>query len=221
MGKSPSGGCASFENKIIRMFITFEGSEGSGKTSQIPALARVLSESGYNVLTTREPGGTHIGDQIRVILSDQGNSAMQARTESLLFLAARAQLVSEVIVPHLESKGIVISDRYADSTLAYQGYGRELDLKQLKVLLAFATCGLKPDLTLLLDMDVEEGLRRRMQGGDLNRLDVLEIEFYKRVRSGYLSLARANPERWVIVDAAQPPEQVQAEIRRIVLERLG
>jgi dTMP kinase len=112
------------------MFITFEGSEGSGKTSQIPALARVLSESGYNVLTTREPGGTHIGDQIRVILSDQGNSAMQARTESLLFLAARAQLVSEVIVPHLESKGIVISDRYADSTLAYQGYGRELDLKQ-------------------------------------------------------------------------------------------
>lgn len=202
------------------MFITFEGSEGSGKTSQIPALAQILNESGYNLLTTREPGGTHIGNQIRSILSDQGNIAMEARTESLLFLAARAQLVSEVIVPHLKAQGIVISDRYADSTLAYQGYGRELDLDQLRVLLAFATCGLEPDLTLLLDMDVEEGLRRRLKGGDLNRLDVLELEFYKRVRHGYLAMARANPERWVIIDAAGPPDQVQEDIRRIVLERL-
>lgn len=202
------------------MFITFEGSEGSGKTTQIPALARLLAGAGYNVLTTREPGGTQIGDQIRLILSDQDNTAMQARTESLLFLAARAQLVSEVILPHLEAGGVVISDRYGDSTLAYQGYGRELDLEQLNVLLAFATCRLKPDLTLLLDLDVEEGLRRRMQGGNLNRLDTLELEFYQRVRRGYISLARANPQRWVIVDAERPPEQVQEEIGRIVLERL-
>jgi dTMP kinase len=202
------------------MFITFEGSEGSGKTSQIPALAKLLTQAGYNVLTTREPGGTYIGDQIRKILSDQGNIAMQARTESLLFLAARAQLVSEVILPHLDAKGIVISDRYGDSTLAYQGYGRELDLDQLRVLLAFATCRLEPDLTLFLDLDVEEGLRRRIKGGDLNRLDTLELEFYQRVRRGYLKLARANPTRWVIVDADPPAEQVQQEIGRIVLERL-
>jgi dTMP kinase len=202
------------------MFITFEGSEGSGKTTQIPALAKLLSEAGYNVLTTREPGGTQIGDQIRAILSDLGNTAMAASTESLLFLAARAQLVSQVILPHLEVGGVVISDRYGDSTLAYQGYGRELDLEQLRVLLAFATCGLEPDLTLLLDLDVEEGLRRRLQGGDLNRLDRLELEFYQRVRRGYLAMARANPRRWVIVEAERPSEQVQEEIGRVVLERL-
>jgi dTMP kinase len=202
------------------MFITFEGSEGSGKTSQLPALGELLAQAGYNVLTTREPGGTHIGDQIRSILADQGNTAMAPRTESLLFLAARAQIVQEVILPHLQAGGVVISDRYGDSTLAYQGYGRELDLDQLRVLLAFATCGLKPDLTLLLDLDVEEGLRRRLRGGDLNRLDRLELEFYQRVRRGYLAMARAEPERWVIVDAARPPEQVQEEIGRIVLGRL-
>jgi dTMP kinase len=202
------------------MFITFEGSEGSGKTTQVPALAKLLTQAGYNVLTTREPGGTHIGDQIRVILSDQGNTTMEARTESLLFLAARAQLVSEVILPHLETGGIVISDRYGDSTLAYQGYGRELDLDQLRVLLSFATCRLQPDLTLLLDLDVEEGLRRRLRGGDLNRLDTLELEFYQRVRRGYLAMARQEPRRWVIVDAERSPELVQQEIGRVVLERL-
>lgn len=202
------------------MFITLEGSEGSGKTSQLPALARLLKKSGYNVLTTREPGGTLIGDQIRVILSDQGNTAMSARAESLLFMAARAQLVADVVQPHLQTGGIVISDRYAESTLAYQGYGRQLDLQQLRVLLDFATYELKPDLILLLDIDVEEGLRRRMQGGDLNRLDILEVEFYQRVRRGYLEMAAADSQRWVIVDAQRSPDQVQADIGRIVLERL-
>ena len=203
------------------MFITLEGSEGSGKTSQVPALARLLKKSGYNVLTTREPGGTLIGDQIRAILSDQGNTAMSARAESLLFMAARAQLVTQVIQPHLQAGGIVISDRYAESTLAYQGYGRKLDLQQLRVLLDFATYELKPDLILLLDIDVEEGLRRRMQGGDLNRLDILEVEFYQRVRCGYLEMAAADPQRWVIVDAERPPDRVQADIGQIVLERLA
>jgi dTMP kinase len=202
------------------MFITLEGSEGSGKTSQVPVLARLLRESGYNVLTTREPGGTLIGDQIRIILSDHENTAMSARAESLLFMAARAQLVSEVIQPHLLAGGVVISDRYAESTLAYQGYGRELDLQQLRVLLDFATYELKPDLILLLDIDVEEGLRRRIKGGGLNRLDILEVEFYRRVRCGYLEMAAADPQRWVIVDADRPAEQIQVDIGRIVLERL-
>jgi dTMP kinase len=202
------------------MFITFEGSEGSGKTSQVPALAHLLTEAGYHVLTTREPGGTLIGDQIRTILSDLGNTAMSARAESLLFMAARAQLVSEVIQPHLQAGGIVISDRYAESTLAYQGYGRKLDLQQLRVLLDYATYELKPDLILLLDIDVEEGLRRRRLGGGLNRLDILEVEFYQRVRRGYLEMATADPKHWVIVNADRPPEQIQADISRIVLERL-
>jgi len=184
-------------------------------------LAKLLRESGYNVLTTREPGGTLIGDQIRAILSDHGNTAMSARAESLLFMAARAQLVSEVIRPHLQTGGIVISDRYAESTLAYQGYGRKLDLQQLRVLLDYATYALKPDLILLLDLDVEVGLRRRMQGGDLNRLDILEVDFYQRVRRGYLEMAAADPQRWIILGADRPPEQVQADISRIVLERLG
>jgi len=203
------------------MFITLEGSEGSGKTSQVPALADLLKENGYNVLTTREPGGTLIGNQIRAILADQSNTAMSARAESLLFMAARAQLVSEVIKPHLQAGGIVISDRYAESTLAYQGYGRNLDLQQLRVLLNFATYELKPDLILLLDIDVEEGLRRRMRGGDLNRLDVLEVEFYQRVRQGYLEMAAADPARWVIVDAPRSPELVQADLGKIVLDRLN
>lgn len=203
------------------MFITLEGSEGSGKTSQVPALANLLKENGYKVLTTREPGGTLIGNQIRAILADQGNIDMSARAESLLFMAARAQLVSEVIKPHLQAGGIVISDRYAESTLAYQGYGRNLDLQKLRVLLNFATYELKPDLILLLDIDVEEGLRRRMRGGDLNRLDVLEVAFYQRVRQGYLEMASADPKRWVIVDASRSPEQVQADIGRLVLDRLN
>jgi dTMP kinase len=202
------------------MFITFEGSDGSGKTSQMPALARLLKQSGFNVLTTREPGGTLIGDQIRAILSDHGNTAMSARAESLLFMAARAQLVSEVIQPHLQAGGVVISDRYAESTLAYQGYGRQLDLQKLRVLLDFATYELKPDLILLLDIDVKEGLRRRMQGGDLNRLDILEVEFYQRVRRGYLEMAAADPQRWIVINADRPPEQVQADIGQIVLQRL-
>jgi len=203
------------------MFITLEGSEGSGKTSQVPPLASLLKENGYDVLTTREPGGTLIGNQIRAILADQGNTAMSARAESLLFMAARAQLVSEVIKPHLQAGGIVISDRYAESTLAYQGYGRNLDLQQLRVLLNFATYELKPDLILLLDIDVEEGLRRRMRGGDLNRLDVLEVAFYQRVRQGYLEMAAADPSRWVIVDASRSPEVVQADLGKIVLDRLN
>lgn len=202
------------------MFITFEGSEGSGKTSQIESLGGFLCQSGYDVLTTREPGGTGIGEQIRAVLSNLENTAMQPRTEILLFQASRAQLVEEVIQPHLRKGGVVLCDRYADSTLAYQGYGYQLELEPLRALISFATGGLKPDLTLFLDVEVEEGLRRRARGGELNRLDTYELDFYKRVRQGYMQLISEEPHRWVMIDAGGPPDQVQAAIRRVVLERL-
>lgn len=203
------------------MFITFEGSEGSGKTSQLAQLVAFLQQSGYTVLTPREPGGTAIGEQVRRVLFDLQNTSMLPPTEVLLFQASRAQLVGEVIRPYLASGGIVLCDRYADSTLAYQGYGRQLDLAQLRALIDFATGGLKPDLTLLLDVEVELGLQRRSQDGNRNRLDILDVDFYQRVRQGYLELARLEPQRWVVINASQPSEAVQASIRRVVLQRLG
>ena len=202
------------------MFITFEGSEGCGKTTQVAALAEALCKAGYPVLATREPGGTTIGDEIRSVLLDLRNTAMQARTEILLLQASRAQLVEEVIRPHLLQGEVVICDRYADSTLAYQGYGYRLDLDELRDLIRFATGGLKPDLTLLLDLDAEEGLSRRARAGNWNRLDGFDLDFYQRVRQGYLEMARQEPERWVLVDAARPAGYVQADIWRTVLERL-
>jgi dTMP kinase len=203
------------------MFITLEGPEGGGKTLQAAALAEFLEGLGYDVLLTHEPGGTLIGDQVRAILSNLENTAMHPRTETLLFLAARAQLVEQVIRVHLGDGGIVISDRFADSTRAYQGYGHQNDLEKINHLIEFATGGLVPDLTLLLDIDVEEGLRRRVQGGGWNRLDAYDLEFHRRVRAGYHQLARVEPERWIVIDAARPAEEVQAELRRVLLERLA
>ena len=202
------------------LFITFEGPEGCGKTTQVPLLAEFLRQQGYTVLTTREPGGTPIGDQIRAILSDMDNTAMHPRTEILLFLASRAQLVEQVIRPHLEGGGVVLCDRYADSTLAYQGYGHGVDLGLLQNLLQFATGGVFPQLTFLLDLDVEAGLQRRARGGEWNRLDAYALEFHRRVRTGYHALAQREPQRWVVVDAAQPVEQVRQDIQRAVQARL-
>lgn len=202
------------------MFISFEGPEGSGKTSQVAQLVAYLQEEGYAVLATREPGGTFIGDQIRDVLSNLDNTSMRPRTEILLFQASRAQLVEQVIRPHLKGGGIVLSDRYADSTLAYQGYGHQVDLEKLKTIIEFATGGLKPDLTILLDIDVEEGLQRRARGGEWNRLDAYDLAFHQRVRQGYHQLFQEEPERWKIVNAGKPPELVQAAIRELVLERL-
>ncbi len=205
------------------MFITLEGSEGSGKTSQMGPLAEFLRQAGYDVLTTREPGGTAISDEVRAILFHKKESAgITQRTEILLFQAARAQLVEEVIRPALAQGKIVLSDRYADSTLAYQGYGYGNDLAALRLLLDYATGGLKPDLTLFLDLErVEEGIRRRRSsGGEWNRMDAYDLEFYERVRAGYLELAGAEPQRWVTLDADRPPAIVQADLRRVVLQRL-
>jgi len=203
------------------MFITFEGPDGSGKTLQLALLVEYLEGNNYPVLATREPGGTSIGEQIREVLHSLENTKMHPRTELLLYQASRAQHVEQVILPNLEQGKLVLCDRYADSTLAYQGYGHQLDLDQLSRLINYATGGLKPDLTLLLDLEAEEGLKRREQGGEWNRLDAYELEFHQRVRKGYYELAQMEPERWEIIDAGKPPEEVQRAIRQILMPRLG
>jgi dTMP kinase len=203
------------------VFITFEGPDGSGKTTQARLLAGWLRERGYEAVLTREPGGTDIGDQIRTVLHDPANGAMDARTEILLYSASRAQHVAQRIRPALAAGQIVISDRYADSTLAYQGYGRGLDLETLRQITDFATGGLTPGLTLYLDIPPEAGLERRQVGGDeWNRLDAEAIEFHQRARAGYLELMKGEPERWVVVNGARPVEEVQEEIRGVVEGRL-
>ena len=204
------------------MFITLEGPDGSGKSMQVPALSEFIRSLGYQVLTTREPGGTFIGDQIREVIMRMDNTSMHPRTEILLFCAARAQIVAEVIRPQLEQGVVVISDRYADSTLAYQGYGHGIDLTVLRQILSFATGGLVPDLTLLFDVDVETGLSRRQTGGgEWNRLDDYAVAFHRRVRNGYLELAAAEPARWLRIDAAQTPARVQEDLQKAILTRLG
>lgn len=203
------------------MFITLEGPEGSGKTSQTAQLADFLSRLGHEVLTVREPGGSDIGEQIRGVIMAMKNTAMNPRTEILLFLASRAQFVEEIVRPALDAGKWVLCDRYADSTLAYQGYGHQVDLDVLRQLLKFATGGLTPDLTLLLDIETQTGLaRKRKAGGEWNRLDAYPPEFHQRVRQGYLELAQQEPQRWVVIDAGQPAEMVQSAMRQAILARV-
>jgi dTMP kinase len=208
-------------SKPTSFFLTLEGPEGSGKSTHAARLAEYLRSQGRDVLLTREPGGTSIGDQIRAILNDHANADMQPRAEILLFCASRAQLITQMIRPHLAKGGTVVCDRYSDSTLAYQGYGRGLDLRLLKTISDFSSDGLLPDLTLLLDLPVEVGLaRRRQSDSDWNRLDALEAEFHQKVRKGYLQLAKKDPPRWVCIDADRPEEEVWGDISRAVAARL-
>jgi dTMP kinase len=202
----------------MKLFVTFEGPEGSGKTTQVRLLAGWLSAHGQDVLTTREPGGTRIGDGIRALLLDPAHTEMRSETEILLFSAARAQIVGQVIRPHLAKGGIVLCDRFADSTLAYQGYGRQLDLETLRRITAFATGDLAPDLTVCLDLSASEGLRRKAGGDQLewNRMEREQLAFHRRVRQGFLALAAAEPARWLVVDALKPIEEIQAAIRKRV-----
>ncbi len=203
-------------------FVTFEGPEGSGKTTQVWLLAAWLRAQGQDVMTTREPGGTRIGDGIRALLLDPTYAEMRPEAEILLFSAARAQIVGQVIRPHLAKGGIVLCDRFADSTLAYQGYGRQLDLGTLRQITAFATGNLAPDLTICLDLSVEEGLRRK-RGGDQaewNRMEQEQLAFHERVRHGFLALAAAEPARWLVLDATQSVEGIQEAIRKRVAEHL-
>ena len=199
------------------IFITLEGPDGSGKTTQAHLLAEWLREQGHDVLLTREPGGSDIGDQIREVLHDSANAAMTARAEFLLYSASRAQHVSDLLLPSLAAGRVVISDRYADSSLAYQGYGRGLDLETLRAVTAFATQGLKPSLTLYFDIAAGEGLQRRFLSGEAwNRMDAEALAFHRRVRAGYLELASREPERWEIINANRPINEVQRDIRAVV-----
>ena len=208
-------------------FITMEGIEGCGKTTQLHLLARRLESEGHRVTVTREPGGCPIADQIRNILLDADNKAIRPVTELLLYAAARAQHVSEVVAPALEAGMIVLCDRFTDATLAYQGHGRGLDLDLIRHLNRLACGGINPDLTLLLDCPVEIGLGRAVSrinstdGPKEERFEQESLRFHRRVHEGYLELAQREPERFVIIDAAGGIEETEAAIAGVVLERLG
>jgi dTMP kinase len=204
------------------MLITFEGPDGSGKTTQLALLAEYLGQQGYSLVRVREPGGTRIGEQIRGVLHHIEHREMHPRAEVLLYSAARAQLVEEVIGPALAAGQIVLCDRFYDSTFAYQGYGHGLDTAALVQLTGFATGGLKPDLTIYIDIEPEEGLKRRQRDGkaEWNRLDALGLEFHRRVHAGYRQLIAAEPDRWVKIDGSRAVEAIQADLRRIIAERI-
>jgi dTMP kinase len=197
----------------VSLFITFEGPEGSGKTTQIGLLATGLAARGQSVVTTREPGGTRIGDAIRSVLLNREHTEMSPRAEALLFNAARAQIVDEVIQPALARNEVVLCDRYGDSTLAYQGYGHGQPLEPLRALIGFATLGLTPDLTIYLDIDVRAGLERKRAGAvaEWNRMEAKTLAYHQAVRQGYLRMA-ADSSRWLVVDAAQAMEEIHQQI---------
>lgn len=204
------------------MFITLEGPEGSGKTSHLKPLADWLTAQGRIIHTTREPGGTEIGNQIREVLMSMKNETMHPRTELLLFQAARAQIVEQELKPRLAAGEVVLCDRYFDSTLAYQGYGHNLfSLDQIRSLIGFATDGLTPNLTILLDLNVELGLQRKGKTDEWNRMDAYTLDFHQRVRAGYHELVRLEPQRWRIVDASQPWQNVHEQLRSIIANSLS
>ena len=203
------------------MFITLEGPEGSGKTTLCARLEHMLVKKGHQVICVREPGGTVIGQQVRDVLLDQRNTGMLPETEFLLFSASRAQLIREVVVPHLESGAIVLCDRFLDSSLAYQGYGHRLDVGVLEKISSFVTSGIAPDMTILLDISPDEGLSRRKQDPESwNRLDAYSIDFHERVRKGFLHLAENSPNRWKVVDASQSEDAIFTEASTILLNAL-
>lgn len=208
------------------MFITFEGIEGCGKSTQISLLEQTLTAHGQRVMRTREPGGCPIADLVRAILLDADNQAMVPITELLLYGAARAQHLAEVIRPALAQGQLVLCDRFSDATRAYQAFGRHLDRQLIEQVNLLACQGLSPDLTLLLDCPVEVGLTRARQRIDTTngpreeRFELEALEFHQRVRDGYLTLAAEDPQRFVLVDAGKTPEQVATQIATAVLSRL-
>lgn len=204
----------------MSVFITFEGGEGSGKSVQAKTLYRRLSKLAVPAFLTHEPGGTSLGNKLGRWLKWTDDRDISPLTELLLFNASRTQLVTEVIRPNLENGITVICDRYTDSTTAYQGYGRGLDLETVKAINNVATRGLKPDLTVLLNVPVTVGLARK-RGERHDRFEQEEIAFHQRVRNGYLKLAAEDPERWLIIDATQSQEKIAQIIRLKVSELLG
>jgi len=201
------------------LLITLEGVEGSGKSTQIHRLARVLRQAGYKVLQTREPGGTPSAEAIRhILLAASAQEPITPRTEALLIFAARCQHVTHLIAPALRRGAVVLCDRFSDSTLAYQGFARGLDLEWLREANEAATDGLKPDLTLVLDVPVSVGLaRRRTDRGQQNRLDHEAERFHRKVRRGFMTLAAEEPARMKVINATRPSQEVHDEITRIVL----
>jgi len=199
----------------VTLFITFEGPDGSGKTTQLRLLAKALSLRGIPVLTTREPGGTRIGDAVRSILLAPEHLEMSPRAEALLYIAARAQIVHEIIRPALAEGTVVLCDRFGDSTLAYQGFGHGQNVEQLRTIIHFATGGLAPDLTIYLDVDAATGLQRKQP--DLwDRLEAYNITFHEKVRAGYRALIEQEPARWALLDG----EESVAVLHEAILERV-
>ena len=203
----------------MTLFITFEGPDGSGKTTQARLLAEYLESRGLPVLLTREPGGTAISEQIREVILSTRNQSIGDETEALLYSAARAQIVAELIRPALSEGRIVVCDRYADSTMAYQGYGLGLDLDALRAITRFATGGLVPDLTFYVDVPVAVGLARRHRG-ETNRLDQKDLAYHARVRDGFLRMAREESQRWVVIDGTRSVAEVQQDIRARLQQEL-
>lgn len=202
-------------------FITFEGGEGSGKSIQVEILASHLHEQGLPLVVTREPGGSRIGEQIRAITHDQENVDLEPVTEAYLMAAARAQHVAQIIAPALEAGKIVICDRYVDSSIAYQGYGRKLGAETIEKLNDLAVNAAIPDLTILLDVPVSIGIERRVKSRkSKDRLDLQEKSFYERVANGYRELARKYPRRYVVIDATKTIETVASEVWNTVKAKL-
>jgi dTMP kinase len=205
----------------MNRFLTFEGVEGSGKSTQAAQLARTLEQSGYEVVTTREPGGTDLGRQLRSILLAADTAPPAAETELLLYLADRAEHVTRLIRPALDRGAVVIADRFSDSTLAYQAYGRGLNLAHVRQLDTFARNGLMPARTFLLDLPVEEGLARARQVGPADRLELEKVEFHNRVRDGFHQLADDDSARIKIFDAREPISALASAISTDVLSWIG
>ena len=203
------------------MFITFEGTEGSGKSLQARALVTRLRERGLLVLATHEPGGTPLGNEVRQLLLTRDELHVAARAEALLMNASRAQLVDEVIRPALDRDEIVVCDRYADSTLAYQGAGRGLDRQELFSVISFATAGLQPEMTMLLDVPVEVGLARKHAQGGSNRFEAEALAFHARVRETYQAMAQADAQRWNCFNGLEEPDRIADNIWSAVAARMG
>lgn len=203
------------------MFITFEGTEGSGKSLQADELVKRLRAAGSRVTQTREPGGTRLGAELRRLLLDSDELAIVARAEALLMNASRAQLVGSVIGPALERGEMVVCDRFADSTLAYQGAGRGLDRHELARVISFATAGLRPDVTVLLDVPVEVGLQRKHAQKGWNRFEAETLAFHARVREAYRRMAEAEPDRWLCFDGLEPANRLAELIWSALAARIG
>lgn len=202
------------------IFISLEGIEGAGKTTQAKLLGERLSKEGYDVVLTKEPGGTVIGSRIREILLHTDHTEMSYLAELLLYNADRAQHLNEKILPAVHDGKIVITDRFTDSTIAYQGYGRGIDIELMKSIDIIATGGMRPDMTVLFDLDVETGLMRNRGANKIDRLELEDVEFHKKVRKGYLKILETEPERVKIVDASMQMEQIREKVWEIVQWRL-